>query len=150
MLSTMALTGPFNLEYAMAFWRRITAPTLIVHGAESGEFWRSKPGAIYLEPDDLARRLACFRDARFVEIPGAGHMVHFDRPRELLAAGARLPRRELNRAGTRVDGARPSRLRPRAIGGSVHAGLDVGVDAGAEAVAVHDAAARGTSTRCAR
>ena len=26
------------------------------------------------------------RDVRFVEIPGAGHMVHFDRPRELLAA----------------------------------------------------------------
>jgi pimeloyl-ACP methyl ester carboxylesterase len=84
MLSTMALNGPFNLEYAMAFWRRIVARTLIVHGAESGEFWRSKPGAIYLEPDDLARRLACFRDARFVEIPGAGHMVHFDRPQELL------------------------------------------------------------------
>jgi pimeloyl-ACP methyl ester carboxylesterase len=34
----------------------------------------------------LKRRLACFRDVRFVEIPGAGHMVHFDRPRELLAA----------------------------------------------------------------
>ena len=86
MLATMAVDGPFNLEYAMAFWRRITAPTLVVHGAESGEFWRGTPGAIYLEPDDLARRLACFRDARFVEIPGAGHMVHFDRPRELLRA----------------------------------------------------------------
>jgi pimeloyl-ACP methyl ester carboxylesterase len=85
MLSTMALNGPFNLEYAMAFWRRITARTLIVHGAESGEFWRSRPAAIYLEPDDLERRLACFRNARFVEIAGAGHMVHFDRPRELLA-----------------------------------------------------------------
>ncbi|HEY8515257.1 MAG TPA: alpha/beta hydrolase [Candidatus Binatia bacterium] len=84
MLTTMALTGPFNLEYSMAFWRRITARTLIVHGAESGEFWRSKPGAIYLEPDDLQRRLACFRNARFVEIPGAGHMVHFDRPDDLL------------------------------------------------------------------
>lgn len=85
MLATMALNGPFNLAYAMAFWKRITAPALIVHGGESGEFWRSKPGAIYLDPGDLQSRLACFRDARFAEIPGAGHMVHFDRPRELLS-----------------------------------------------------------------
>jgi len=86
MLTTMAVTDPFNLDFAMTFWRRVTAPTLVVHGGESGEFWRSRPGAIYLDPDDLKRRLACFRDVRFVEIPGAGHMVHFDRPRELLAA----------------------------------------------------------------
>jgi pimeloyl-ACP methyl ester carboxylesterase len=86
MLTTMAITGPFNLDYSMAFWRRITAPTLIVHGAESGEFWHSKPGAAYLAPDDLARRLACFRELRFVELAGAGHMVHFDRPRELVTA----------------------------------------------------------------
>src|SRR5262245_6553652 len=84
MLATMSVTDPFNLEFAMAFWRRIAAPALIVHGAESGEFWRERPGAVYLEPDDLARRLACFREPRFLEIPGAGHMVHFDRPRELL------------------------------------------------------------------
>jgi pimeloyl-ACP methyl ester carboxylesterase len=68
----------------MALWHRIAVPALIVHGAESGEFWRGKPGAIYLEPDDLQRRLGCFRDARLIEIPGAGHMVHFDRPRELV------------------------------------------------------------------
>jgi pimeloyl-ACP methyl ester carboxylesterase len=86
MLATLSLGGPFNLEYAMAWWRRITVPTLIVHGAESGEFWRERPGAIYLEPDDLQRRIACFRDASFIEIPGAGHMVHFDRPRELVTA----------------------------------------------------------------
>src|SRR6185369_14478768 len=84
MLITMAITEPFNLDYSMAFWRRIAAPTLIINGAESGEFWRSTPGAVYLEPDDLTRRLACFRDHRFVELPGAGHMVHFDRPRELV------------------------------------------------------------------
>lgn len=86
MLTTMAITGPDHLEYNMALWKRIVAPTLIVHGAESGEFWRRKANAIYLEPDDLARRLACFRDHRFLEIAGAGHMVHFDRPRELVTA----------------------------------------------------------------
>jgi pimeloyl-ACP methyl ester carboxylesterase len=84
MLSTMSVTGPFDLAYSMALWQRIGAPTLIVHGAESGEFWHSKPGAVYLQPDDLRRRLACFRTPRFIEIAGAGHMVHFDRPRELI------------------------------------------------------------------
>jgi pimeloyl-ACP methyl ester carboxylesterase len=82
----MTVTDPFDLEFAMAFWRRIAAPTLIVHGGESGEFWRDEPGAVYLDPDDLRRRLACFRDVKLVEIAGAGHMVHFDRPHELLAA----------------------------------------------------------------
>lgn len=86
MLTTLSLTGAWHLEYQMAMWRRITAPALVVHGGESGEFWRMKPGAPYLEPWDLERRLGCFRDVRFVEIPGAGHMVHFDRPRELLGA----------------------------------------------------------------
>jgi len=86
MLATISVTGPYHLEYAMAVWRRITVPTLIVHGGESGEFWRSQPGAVYLDADDLRRRLACFQRGRFVEIPGAGHMVHFDRPNELLTA----------------------------------------------------------------
>jgi pimeloyl-ACP methyl ester carboxylesterase len=86
MLTTMAITGPFNLEYSMAAWRRIVAPALIINGAESGEFWRSKPAAPYLDPDDLQRRLECFREHKFIDLAGAGHMVHFDRPRELIAA----------------------------------------------------------------
>ncbi len=86
MLATLSVTGPFHLEYSMAFWRRIAAPVLLVHGAESGEFWRGQPGAVYLEPDDLRRRVGAFRDAHLVEIAGAGHMVHFDRPAELVAA----------------------------------------------------------------
>ncbi len=86
MLTTMAVNGPFHLDYSMAMWRRIAAPTLIIHGGESGEFWRSKPGAVYLDTDDLERRLGCFRTHRFSELAGAGHMVHFDRPRELVTA----------------------------------------------------------------
>jgi pimeloyl-ACP methyl ester carboxylesterase len=57
-----------------------------VHGTESGAFWRGKPGSVYLDREDLARRVACFRDARVIEIAGAGHMVHFDRPGELTEA----------------------------------------------------------------
>jgi pimeloyl-ACP methyl ester carboxylesterase len=86
MLTTMAVTGPFNLEYAKAFWQRIEAPSLIINGTESGEFWRGKAGDPYLDRDDLEHRLSCFRSATFVEIAGAGHMVHFDRPRELVTA----------------------------------------------------------------
>jgi pimeloyl-ACP methyl ester carboxylesterase len=86
MLATMSVTDPFYLDLAMSFWRRIAVPTLVVNGADSGAFWRSKAGAVYLDPDDLKRRLGCFREVRYAEIAGAGHMVHFDRPRELLAA----------------------------------------------------------------
>lgn len=84
MLNTMSINGPFQLDYNMAVWRRVIVPALIIQGGESGEFWRDKPGATYLEPQDLQRRLACFRDHRFLEIAGAGHMVHFDRARELV------------------------------------------------------------------
>lgn len=84
MLTTMAVSGPWHLEYMMALWKRIAAPTLIVNGTESGEFWRGKRGDIYLDADDLTRRLGAFRNAQLVEIEGAGHMVHFDRPRELI------------------------------------------------------------------
>ena len=52
----------------------------------AGGFWRGKPGSVYLDRDDLARRVAAFKDVRLVEIAGAGHMVHFDRPDELAAA----------------------------------------------------------------
>lgn len=86
MLTTMSLTGRYDLDYNMALWRRVATPALIIHGAESGEFWHSRRGAIYLEPQDLQQRLACFAEHRFVEIAGAGHMVHFDRPRELVTA----------------------------------------------------------------
>jgi pimeloyl-ACP methyl ester carboxylesterase len=85
-LTTMSVTDPFDLDVAMTFWRHIAVPTLVVHGAESGEFWRDKRGAVYLEPDDLERRLHCFRQPKYVEIAGAGHMVHFDKPRELVVA----------------------------------------------------------------
>ncbi len=84
MLSTMSITGPYDLAYNMTLWRRITVPTLLVHGAESGEFWRSQPGTVYLDPDDLAQRRACFRSHQLVDIPGAGHMIHFDQPQALL------------------------------------------------------------------
>ncbi len=86
MLVTMSITGRFDLDFLKAHWARITVPTLILHGGDSGEFWRGQAGAIYLAPEDLAGRLACFQQHQFAEIPGAGHMIHFDQPEALLAA----------------------------------------------------------------
>jgi pimeloyl-ACP methyl ester carboxylesterase len=68
-------------------WRWISCPTLVVTGARSGEWWQQRPGMSFREKlpprfpqDELERRLACFRNARHVEIPDAGHMIHFDQP----------------------------------------------------------------------
>ena len=49
----------------------------------------------YLAPDELQRRLACFPDVECVEIPGAGHMVHFDEPDRLNVAIDAFLRRRL-------------------------------------------------------
>jgi pimeloyl-ACP methyl ester carboxylesterase len=67
--------GPhrLDLEEIKALWGRIECPTLLVRGAES---WASDP-----EEDG---RIAAFRHARSVSIPGAGHWVHHDRLDEFL------------------------------------------------------------------
>ncbi|MDG2305848.1 MAG: alpha/beta hydrolase [Candidatus Binatia bacterium] len=85
MLATLSVTGSFSIDYMRAFWAEIQAPALLINGSESGEFWFDKPGATYLEPDELERRVGSFGNGRLVEIDGAGHMLHFDRPDELLA-----------------------------------------------------------------
>jgi pimeloyl-ACP methyl ester carboxylesterase len=69
-------------------WSWVECPTLVVTGGRAGGFWRDRRGMRDAEdggmaPEELARRLACFRHARHVEIAGAGHMVHFDAPGEL-------------------------------------------------------------------
>ena len=95
--------GSFNFGQMEQMWSRIRVPTLAVNGARSGEFWRrdlgrAKRGAereAYLAPDELQRRLACFPDVECVEIPGAGHMVHFDEPDALNAAIDAFLRRRL-------------------------------------------------------
>ena len=76
-------------ESAAARWRGIICPVLVVNGADSFDrYWQPRsPG-----PDEydgpltgpsLEQRLANFADVRYEEIPGAGHMVHYDTPDEL-------------------------------------------------------------------
>ena len=86
MLVTLGVAGGFRLEWMQHCWSQITAPTLLVQGSESGEFWNEKAGATYLEPDELALRVDAFPNAKYVEIPQAGHMIHFDQPERLLVA----------------------------------------------------------------
>jgi pimeloyl-ACP methyl ester carboxylesterase len=58
---------------AQEIWRQITCPTLLVRGTES---WATDP-----EKDG---RAAAFRNYRAVNVAGAGHWVHHDRPEEFL------------------------------------------------------------------
>jgi pimeloyl-ACP methyl ester carboxylesterase len=62
-----------DMEELKALWGRIECPTLLVRGSES---WASDP-----EEDG---RIAAFRNARRVNIAGAGHWVHHDRLDEFL------------------------------------------------------------------
>lgn len=69
-------------------WSWARCPTLVVTGGRGGTFWRGRRGMPDTQeggmtPAERARRVACFENARHVEIAGAGHMIHFDAPDEL-------------------------------------------------------------------
>ncbi len=63
---------PFQLDVYRSFLSAITCPTLFVSGGADG--WRT--------PDE-GERLACIPNARSIELPSAGHMMHRTSPREL-------------------------------------------------------------------
>ena len=70
-------------------WSWVTCPTLILTAALANEFWTSRRGVddqhATPEPEEIARRVALFRNGRHEEIEGAGHMVHYDAPDRLVA-----------------------------------------------------------------
>lgn len=68
----------FRVEEAIACWRRVTAPTLLVSGRLS-----DIPGRMKYTPEDLAERKSTFRNHREVELDAAGHMMHHDQPERL-------------------------------------------------------------------
>lgn len=78
-------------ETAAQRWRGTRCPTLVVAGGDAYDrYWRhitDDPADFPapLQGEDLADRLANFADVRYAEIPGAGHMVPYDRPDELNA-----------------------------------------------------------------
>jgi pimeloyl-ACP methyl ester carboxylesterase len=68
----------FRVEEALACWRRVTAPTLLVSGKDSHILaWLNDA------PEEVAERKKAFRDLRDVELEDCGHMMHHDQPRLL-------------------------------------------------------------------
>lgn len=71
-------------------WAWIECPVLVITASLAHEFWNRNRGveaeAARMDPEELARRLRCFRRVEHVEIAAAGHMVHYDAPDELVAA----------------------------------------------------------------
>jgi pimeloyl-ACP methyl ester carboxylesterase len=68
----------FRIEEAIACWRRVTAPVLLVFGKQSGMAARMKDS-----PAALAERKGAFRNCREIELEDAGHMMHHDQPERL-------------------------------------------------------------------
>jgi len=68
----------FRIDEAIACWRRVTAPVLLVSGKLS-----DIPGRMKDTPEQLAERKGAFRNRREVELDEAGHMMHHDQPERL-------------------------------------------------------------------
>src|SRR6185503_3415755 len=68
----------FRIEEAIACWRAVTAPVLIVSGKES-----NIPARMGDTPGQFAERKGAFRNRREVEIEDCGHMMHHDQPQRL-------------------------------------------------------------------
>lgn len=72
---------PYRVEDSMASWRRISAPVLMLM-ADQG-FVHQRFGN---DPDEMRRRLNCFKDHQVVSICDAGHNVQHDQPEQVAAA----------------------------------------------------------------
>jgi len=68
----------FRIDEAIACWRRVSAPVLLVSGQQS-----NIPARMKDTPDQLAERKGAFRDRREVELDDCGHMMHHDQPQRL-------------------------------------------------------------------
>lgn len=68
----------FRIDEAIACWRRITAPVLLVSGKLS-----EIPARMKDTPEQLAERKGAFKNRREVELDDAGHMMHHDQPERL-------------------------------------------------------------------
>ena len=68
----------FRIDEAIACWRRVTTPVLLVSGQQS-----NIPARMRDTPEQLAERKGAFRDRREVELDECGHMMHHDQPQRL-------------------------------------------------------------------
>jgi pimeloyl-ACP methyl ester carboxylesterase len=93
--------GTFNLQMVETAWEQIRCPVLVLEGANAPlRRWRELGGARLrrvtnhesAQSEERGRLLSLFPDAEFKEIPGAGHMIHFDEPERLNSAIERFLR----------------------------------------------------------
>ncbi len=69
---------PYRVEEALAAWRRVTAPALLVTGKDSHiHAWLKD------DPQQRVERIAAFANLREVELEDCGHMMHQDQPARL-------------------------------------------------------------------
>ena len=68
----------YRIDEAIACWRRITAPVLLVNGKDS-----HIPAWLKDHPEQFAERKAAFRDLTETELEDCGHMMHHDQPQRL-------------------------------------------------------------------
>ena len=77
-----------NREGAEERWQWIECPAFIVTAGLAAEFFVRQYGIdadfASSAPEEIPRRVGLFRSATHVEIPEAGHMVHFDTPERLV------------------------------------------------------------------
>ncbi len=69
------------------FWKNVTAPTCIVSGTLSYEYWgRELPDAIFtgrFAEGEMEQRVSQFNNAEHHWFDQSGHMVHYDEPERL-------------------------------------------------------------------
>jgi pimeloyl-ACP methyl ester carboxylesterase len=79
----------FSHTDSEGLYQQIRCPTLVITGSEGLAYWSFKNNRLKDEQawykSELNRRVTLFEDATHVEINGAGHMVQFDKPSELIA-----------------------------------------------------------------
>lgn len=74
----------FSHEESEEQWSWIECPVLLITGEHSMDYWLQRrfelDGAKASHDAEVERRRGLFRDAEHREIPGAGHMIHYDQP----------------------------------------------------------------------
>ncbi len=71
----------YRIEDAMAVWRRVRAPVLMLFSAQG--YVQQRFGD---DPDALRSRLDCFADVRVETVADAGHNLQHDQPERVAAA----------------------------------------------------------------
>ena len=69
------------------FWRNIQAPTCVVSGTLSFEYWGAEMGDANFDgrfaENEMQQRIDLFQDCQHYWFDGSGHMVHYDEPDRL-------------------------------------------------------------------